>query len=80
MISLGKWQSGPSPGTPRAKDKIKNNFKHSQERHAHETAYKFDGNKFVVWDNYSEAAGQMLDAALSGGGYDAPASLAAHAV
>ncbi len=21
MISLGKWQSGPSPGTPRAKDK-----------------------------------------------------------
>jgi hypothetical protein len=30
MISLGKWQSGPSPGTPRAKDKIKNHFKHSQ--------------------------------------------------
>jgi hypothetical protein len=29
-ISLGKWQSGPSPGTPRAKEKIKNNFKHSQ--------------------------------------------------
>ncbi len=29
-IPLGKWQSGPSPGTPRAKDKIKNHFKHSQ--------------------------------------------------
>ena len=33
-ISLGKWQSGPSPGTPRgrggAKNKIKNNFKHFQ--------------------------------------------------
>ena len=29
-ISLGKWQSGPSPGTPRAKDKIKNLVKHSQ--------------------------------------------------
>ncbi len=32
MISLGKWQSGPSPGTPRAKDKIKNHFKHSQDK------------------------------------------------
>ncbi len=30
-ISLGKWQSGPSPGTPRAKEKIKNHFKHSQD-------------------------------------------------
>ncbi len=29
-IPLGKWQSGPSPGTPRAKEKIKNHFKHSQ--------------------------------------------------
>ncbi len=33
----------------------------------------------VVWDNYNEAAGQMLDAALSGGDYGAPASLAAQA-
>ncbi len=32
MISLGKWQSGPSPGTPRAKEKIKNHVKHSQAR------------------------------------------------
>ncbi len=32
MIALGKWQSGPSPGTPRAKEKIKNLFKHSQDR------------------------------------------------
>ncbi len=30
-ISLGQWQSGPSPGTPRAKEKIKNHFKHSQD-------------------------------------------------
>ena len=29
-VSLGKWQSGPSPGTPLAKDKIKKHFKHSQ--------------------------------------------------
>ena len=29
-ISLGKWQSGPSPETPRAKDKIQNHFKNSQ--------------------------------------------------
>ncbi len=32
-ISLRKWQSGPSPGSPRAKEKIKNNFKHSQDDH-----------------------------------------------
>ena len=31
-IPLGKLQSGPSPGTPRAKGKIKNHFKHSQAR------------------------------------------------
>ena len=31
MISLRKLQSGPSPGTPRAKGKIKNHFEHSQE-------------------------------------------------
>ncbi len=31
MISLGKWQSGPSPGTPRAKEKIRNHCKHSQD-------------------------------------------------
>ncbi len=35
-ISLGKWQSAPSPGTPRgrggAKNKIKNHFKHSQDK------------------------------------------------
>ncbi len=29
-MSLGTWQSGPSPGTPRAKENIKNHFKHSQ--------------------------------------------------
>ncbi len=29
-ISVGKWQPGPSPGTPRAKEKIKNHFEHSQ--------------------------------------------------
>ena len=30
-ISFGKWQSGPSPGTPRAKVKIKNHSKHTQD-------------------------------------------------
>ncbi len=30
MISLGKCQSGPSPGTPGAKEQNKNHFKHSQ--------------------------------------------------
>ena len=36
-MSLGKWQYGPSPGTLRAKEKIKNNFKHSQDnRHPHQ--------------------------------------------
>ncbi len=35
MISLGKWQSGPSPGTPRAKEKNKNHFKHSQVSNTH---------------------------------------------
>ena len=36
-MSLGKWQYGPSPGTLRAKEKIKNHFKHSQDnRHPHQ--------------------------------------------
>ncbi len=43
--SLGKWQSGPSPGTPRAKEKIKDNFKHIQENVALRCAILFPGRK-----------------------------------
>ncbi len=31
-ISLGKWHYGPSPGPPRAKEKIKNHVKHFQDK------------------------------------------------
>ena len=38
-ISLGKWQSGPSPGTPRGRgwpiQKLKKHFKHIQEESHH---------------------------------------------
>ncbi len=45
MISLGTWQSGPSPGTPGAKNKIKNHFKHSQEETRYVKYGKWGGGK-----------------------------------